>query len=182
MNVSKSLSLVNNILLPKNHSFLGLHPLLVIYYGTDDPVHIFQKLQQNSEQENKELSEILFSCLHSSLYPHDHSVWQFNDFLVDLNWFNIILSDDTKQESVHLKLQTLDSLADFLEVHEDTYPFIETPAPSQYCISEFRENPLHLEDKTIVSSNGNSGSLLIPAIATTAFAYVLQQSLKEEKW
>ncbi len=108
---SKILNMVRHISVPKNHTFLGIHPILSMCVQSDDVEYITQQLSSQKGTLPIILEAVKF-CVASSIYPHKDSVWVFNDPKNDILIF---------EEFIHG--QSSDFI-DNMRMHSDTYPFI----------------------------------------------------------
>lgn len=109
-----ALKLVRHISVPKAHSLLGIHPILSMICQTDESPLVIEKLKtfRSSENEKRLVLSVVQYCLHSSIYPHDKTVWVFNDPQNEVVMLESYLDGETVE------------LEDMILLHNDTYPFI----------------------------------------------------------
>ena len=170
------LNLVRHIQLPKNSSFLGVHPILSMWFQTDDANIIRSRLKATtSTPQADELVHTVKYCVHSSIYPHKSTVWLFND-----------CSNDVHVLQSYLKRETTD-FDDMLTLHSGTYPFIETESnytdppieksgiPQPKVLPPVRKNP----ETPNVGTHRTTPSFIVPTV-TIGSLYLLSQLAKEK--
>ena len=110
-------STVKKIKVPKNQLLLGIHPILAMHFKTDDSQTILNSLDKLTKTQAEHLVQEVTSTIQSSLYPHNQSVWMFNDPNVEIEMLS--------QALVHNEEDALIELQGIIEMHHDTYPFVE---------------------------------------------------------
>ena len=177
MNFSEILTLVTRIRVDQDYSLLGIHPIISVALGSDDTDIIFKKLQDSNSEELHDLCECIEYCTKSSIYPHEKTVWLFNDLESDMRIIKSLKSDETANiEDELLRGQSLNELADFFEVHKDTYPFIETVYEELDEADIIKDNPaLESGTERIIDPSYHGGAssagFLIPTIALSSLLY-----------
>lgn len=120
------LELVNDIQLSKNNALLGIHPLLAVYFGSDDTSTILESLKTISADDAKKLGSLLYECVSDPAYRHKDTCWTFNDPHVDVSFVKTVISQPKDRNEALQKINAVQDLVSFLELHKNTYPFIET--------------------------------------------------------
>lgn len=173
---------VSKIRIPKNQLLLGIHPILAIHFQTDDPTNIIELLNQLTSKEANKLIEEVKSTIQSSLYPHKQSVWMFNDPSIEIEMLT--------QALIHKNQDASFELEGVIEIHYDTYPFIETlcePLIYQEDIvsdEEYLENPSRIDETALVQKSVEDkgvnplGAIFIPTAALGSL-YILSKIAKE---
>jgi len=177
MNYSEILTLVTRIRIDRGYSLLGIHPIISVVLGSDDTDVIFKKLQDSSFEEINDLCECIDYCTKSSIYPHEKTVWIFNDMDSDIRRIKFLNNDDAASiEDELLRGQFLNELSDFFEVHKNTYPFIETAYEELDEADVLKDNPAHESGtERIVDPSYHGGAssagFLIPTLALSSLLY-----------
>jgi len=109
-----TLNLVRCINVPESNSLLGIHPILAVVCNTDNGSAVVDTLKsiRSDENDNALLKSTVQYCVRSSIYPHAHTVWSFNDPEVEIRTLNSYLDGES------------DDLESIIRLHKDTYPFI----------------------------------------------------------
>jgi hypothetical protein len=178
---SKILNMIRHISVPKNHTFLGIHPILSMYVQSDDVEYITQQLSSQKGILPNILEAVKF-CVASSIYPHKDSVWVFNDPKNDI----LIFEEFIKGQS--------SDFIDNMKIHSDTYPFLVseisyTDEPIFRGSSSLenrdytstvkaRSNP-HSKPMNKESSHRNDPSFLVPTL-TLGSLYFLSKLASEK--
>lgn len=178
---SKILNMIRHISVPKNHTFLGIHPILSMCMQSDDVTYITHQLISQAETLPKILDTVKF-CVTSSIYPHKDSVWVFNDPKNDILIFEEFING-----------QSLDFIEN-MKIHSDTYPFIvsetsytEEPISRGSSSLEKRDYISNIEirsnpsSKTMKKENSHRDdpSFLVPTL-TLGSLYVLSKLASEK--
>ena len=176
---------VSKIKVPPQQSLLGIHPILVVYFQTDNAQSILSSLCSLSVVKVQELLDLIETTLQSSLYPKKQSVFMFNDPLVEVELLKSALIEKSDV--------AIQELASTFEIFSDTYPFIDTVAESSMLSENIQnrvvyENP---EDKELVSedtsyaiekqahSPNGLATFFIPTVAVGSL-FVLSKLAREE--
>ncbi len=134
----RTLNFVRHISVPKSHSMLGIHPILSIMCHTDQGSLIIEKLSslKLSESEKESIISVVKYCTSSSIYPHDKTVWAFNDSQHEIVSLKSYLDGETKE------------LESVIRLHSDTYPFIAVE-------EHFTDLPVcrHIEENQMMRTN-----------------------------
>lgn len=171
---------VSKIKVPRNHLLLGVHPILAMFFKTDDTKTILDYLLHLTDKQAESLIQEVSSSLQSSIYPHKHSVWMFNDPNVEIEMLTQALIN--KEQNAQSELEGI------LELHGDTYPFIEVMSEPLLDIEDIiqessYENPIDLEQDDPIAIPKDKGvnplgAIFIPT-ATLGSLYILSKIAKE---
>jgi len=169
---------VSKIKMPPYQSLLGIHPILVVYFQTDDAQTILESLFSLRKKQVESLISLIETALQSSLYPKDKSVFMFNDPLVEVQLLTSALIE--KDESA------VQELTSTFEVFTHTYPFIDTVESSDMLQENIRtvyhENPE--DSESVPNSNASKdevngfATIFIPTVAVGSL-FVLSKLAKE---
>lgn len=178
------LNFVRHIQVPANHSFLGIHPILSMCFQTDD-AHVIAEMLKKCVDDNsyKEIVDRVNYCVSSSIYPHQSTVWLFNNYQNDI----LVLEEFFNGRSF--------DILDCLNLHESTYPFIATDLhyteePLENIHSPIKKSELFVRDnpskvmptltknKTAVDHR-SPPSFLVPTVALGSL-YVLSKLATEK--
>ena len=153
-----------------------------MHFHTDDAQSILSSLAKLTKGQAENLITQVKSTIQSSIYPHERSVWMFNDPAVEVEMLKLALIG--KEQSALMELQSM------IEIHKDTYPFIEVicePLISEEDITSHInvESFGNLEeDKPSVSLDdkraSSLGAFFIPT-ATLGSLYILSKIAKESE-
>lgn len=110
---------------PTSFYYLGAHPILCAYFNTQDPFEVIHLIKSISNKSILELTSILLSIVKDPNYPHENTIWQFNDVAQELGMFLTYFQVPKKASEVTSKVLALESLISTIEIHCLTYPFID---------------------------------------------------------
>ncbi len=171
--MDKYLTLILESSPPSQFAYLGAHPILCAFFGTQNPLDVSQKLKIMSTTECSNLMRCMNELTKNPKYPHASTVWQFNNVDEELGMFFSYLQPAHSPSSLSNKILALNTIQSLIETHCITYPFIDISyienALDFMCESEQstiledttpQQNPLPSRPKP----QGVS-SILIPSIA-----------------
>lgn len=175
-------SAVSKIKVPEQQSLLGIHPILVVYFQTDDAPSILNSLCSLSASKAQNLLTLIETALQSSLYPKSRSVFMFNDPLVEIDLLRSALIENSDVG--------FQELASTFDLFSDTYPFIDTVTESTMLSeniqnTELYENPSDSESVLEAADNASSknsnglATFFIPTAAVGSL-FVLSKLAREE--
>ena len=121
---------------PANTAYLGLHPLLCTLLGTTSARAAATALVSAPLHVGTALCDTIEACIKLPEYPHDKTVWQFNDPNVELFVLRQAFDGRTSQTE---RVSALNDVIASIETHTQLYPYLEI---------SFVENALefHCED------------------------------------
>jgi len=151
--------LVSRISVPPYTSLAGEFPIISIVCATDDVNFICDILREFTDTQWVLLSEIIELCVASDVYPHQNTVWPYNDPQVAVDRCR------TAATPTHPLCESArTSLIEAAQLHEATFPFIETPYFSMEVGTVYppiRENSGEVRPP----SDGSLLTFLVPTLA-----------------
>ena len=151
--------LVSRISVPPSTSLAGEFPIISIVCATDDVNFICDTLREFTDTQWVLLSEIIELCVASDVYPHQNTVWPYNDPQVAVDRCR------TAATPTHLLCKSARaSIIEAAQLHETTFPFIETPHFSMEGDTVYppiREN----SEESRQHNDGPFLTLLMPTLA-----------------
>jgi len=173
---------VSKIKVPHQQSLLGIHPILVVYFQTDDALNILNSLCSLSVSKVQDLLTLIETALQSSLYPKSRSVFMFNDPLVEIELLKSALIEKNDV--------AFQELASTFDVFSDTYPFIDTVTESTMLSENIQNTPLYenpsdsesvseVADNDSPKSSSGLATFFIPTAAVGSL-FVLSKLAREE--
>lgn len=165
------LNIILNSPPPPHFAYLGAHPILCAFFGTQNPFDVSQRISILSTKECLELVKCIQQLTKNPKYPHANTVWQFNSMDEELGMFFSYLQPTSELSNKILARNTILSLID---LHCVTYPFLDISFveneldfmcdSDQSSIQETQQMPLQNPLPTRPKPHGVS-TLLIPSIA-----------------
>ena len=188
LNLSLILNRLRNKELPKDFMFLGIQPILTEYLQTNNSQDTLLRLRELPPKNFTKFLSLIHDCLHSSIFPHQKTIWQFNTPDVEYVQMTHILKNPTNIDEVRMKIECLQHLSDFAKLHKDTYPLIETsyePMETEYVHhldSKPTREVLNTYDTTRTNpmppQRSSLSQFIIPTIAATSLYMITKNTME----
>lgn len=116
---------ISKIEIPNGFCFLGVYPILMGFFKTNNPEELIQAIKTFSEKNFEDLFKTINYCISSSIYPHEDTIWMYNDSSAEISIFEHFFKNIKTKEDVELKIKALRQIIDQIKLHKSTLPFIE---------------------------------------------------------
>lgn len=162
-------SMISRIQVPKGHALVGVMPILVIIFGSDDVSTVSAGLDSLSSMDAGRLIERVKEVVMDVNYPLSESVWQFNDPQADIDVLATMLGVDTVDMDDRYNAKA--DVDRTFEMLRDTFPFLpifseelerEDILPFR---SDYVERASIQKDITSASPEIGAHAVIIPSIA-----------------
>jgi hypothetical protein len=108
---------------PADTAYLGIHPLLCMIFGVGSAREVGARLISTPLHIGGGICDLIELCVRAKGYPHDKTVWQFNDPGVELFVLRQAFNARVSQPE---RVAALNDILAGIEVHAQHYPYIET--------------------------------------------------------
>jgi hypothetical protein len=95
------------------------------FFKTNNPSSLIQAIKTFPEKNFEDLLATIQYCLSSSIYPHENTIWMYNDMNVEIALLEHFFKKPETREEVEDKIYALGQIIDHTNLHKNTIPFIE---------------------------------------------------------